>query len=170
MKAKVILAILVITIFVAVTLLNVRNNVVSKAEFVQQYSIDEQARLGIDCSVAQKEIGKFLVDEVEPLVKQKYSGRALTPQMEHELEMMGDYIFNCARLYRIGEGGQLNGLASLDFVETIIDDYTIVSTLLSEHVSSETCNQRCMEEKKHLLNQSFQKVLNEVRFPVSAKK
>lgn len=95
-----------------------------KKEYVVDFSVREQKRLGIECHDLKPKLSAFLQQKISPLISARKEGEAwdslVSQGLRNQLEDYDDFLLACVRLYNIGDAGVLNGLQDLAFTQTIL--------------------------------------------------
>lgn len=134
-------------------------------KFVREFTRLEQERLRIDCGALRPTLAKFLEEKIKPVIKNRKGKVELNQSDDKEfhsqLDGMFGYLANCARLYEIGKDGTLNGLQSIAFSSKSMNDLSTLTTLLKENPRiSELCNEKCLDTKINLLEESYDRLIS----------
>lgn len=121
----------------------------TKKKLVQEYTLQELKRLGLDCKQASNQLKQIVQLRVEPLrVSYRSAGdwRALlNEEFRKEIETTREMIFSCNRLYALGDDGKLNDLQDLNFLDSVMPLFAQLRRTLIFELSPD-CNSACAEK------------------------
>jgi hypothetical protein len=135
---------------------------------VQKQSTEEQARLGIDCRTVDAELQKYLSSQGIVALAGQHKNLAewkqsLTPSVAEQTATVTDLIGTCARLYKRGEMGKLNGLDHLRFATfEVYGDLALVNAAL-KYTPWDRCDDGCLRNIRSTIQEPIANLQKRVR-------
>lgn len=127
---------------------------------IQRESLQEQARLSIDCRTVDTELLNFLRSGDIAALSQRNGDlgewrRNVSSSTAERVNRISDLVQNCSRIYDLGEKGKLNGLESLRFASLdVYGDLNAMSTILKYQVL-ESCDEKCLKHARATIQEAI---------------
>jgi hypothetical protein len=125
---------------------------------VQKESVDEQARLGVNCKNIDADLKAYLSSQgVEALSNRRDLAewkQSLTQSVAEQTGRMTEQIGICARLYKRGGNGKLNGLDHLRFATyEVYEDLTLINSML-KYQPLDRCDDVCLRSTRSAIQEA----------------
>jgi len=133
-----------------------------RQKYVQDYTREEQRKLGIDCRQLKPQLRAFLESKVRPVITARQPGQnwdtLVSDELKREVASYRQFVFTCLRLYEVGDAGRRNALEELSFALDANQQFMVIDILLRLG-ASQNCHAQCLDNKFMELQSSYEQLL-----------